>query len=57
MVISNTSNPNSDFQIFINHNLVDKTNNVKYLGVYLNTDLSWKLIQTILQKNCQKFVA
>ena len=25
MVISNTSNPNSDFQISINHNLIDRT--------------------------------
>ena len=57
MIISNTLNSNSDFQIFINLNLIDRTNNVKYLGVYLNTDLSWKLIQTILQKNCQKSVA
>ena len=42
MVIINTSNSNSDFQISINYNLIDRTNTVKYLGVYLNSDLSWK---------------
>ena len=41
MVISNTSNSNSDFQISINHNLIDRTNNEKYLRVYFNGNLVW----------------
>ena len=54
MVISNTSNPNSDFQISINHNLIDRTNIVKYLGVYLNSDLSRKTHMDYLAKRLSK---
>ena len=54
MVISNTSNPNSDFQISINHNLIDRTNTVKYLGVYLNSDLSCKTHIDYLAKRLSK---
>ena len=54
MVISNTSNPNSDFQISINHNLIDRTSTVKYLGVYLNSDLSWKTHVDYLAKRLSK---
>ena len=54
MVISNKSNPNSDFQISINHTLINKTNNVKYLGVYLNSDLSWKTHINNLAKRLSK---
>ena len=54
MVISNKSDLNSDFQISINHHLIDRTNNVKYLGVYLNSDLSWKTHIDNLAKRLSK---
>ena len=54
MVISNISNPNSDFQISINDNPIDRTNTVKYLGVYLNSDLSWKTHIDYLAKRLSK---
>ena len=58
MVICNTSNPNSDFQISENHNLINGTNNVKYLGVYLNSDLSWKThIDYLAKRLLKKLVA
>ena len=54
MIISNTLNPNSDFQISINHNLIDRTNTVKYLGVYLNSDSSRKTHIDYLAKRLSK---
>ena len=54
MVIRNTSNPNSDFQISINYNLIDRTNTVQHLGVYLNSDLSWKTHIDYLAKRLSK---
>ena len=54
VVISNTSNSNSNFQISINHNLIDRTNTVKYLGVYLNSDLFWKTHIDYLAKRLSK---
>ena len=54
MVISNTPNPNSDFQISINHNFIDRTNTVKYPGVYLNSDFFWKTHIDYLAKRLSK---
>ena len=54
MMICNTSNPNSDYQISINHNLIDRTNTVKYHGVYLISDLSWKTHIDYLEKRLSK---
>ena len=54
MIIGNKLNPNSDFQIFINRNFIDRTKNVKYLEVYLNSDLFWKTHIDFLAKRLSK---
>ena len=54
MLIGKKSTPNSHLQISINHNLIDRTNNVKHLGVYLNSDLSWKTHFDNLAKRLSK---
>ena len=50
----------SSFKLSINHNLIEETDNVKYLGVHLDNKLSWKIhIDTLtrkLSKVCGRYV-
>ena len=42
MLVSKRPLQNCNFDIFINHNQIEKTEYVKYLGVYLDDKLTWK---------------
>ena len=46
----------TDFKLSINHNLIKQTDNLRYLGVYLDNELSWKshfeILSTKLLKIC-----
>ena len=52
MLVSKPPLHNCNFDIFINYNQIEKTEYVKYLGVYLNDKLTWKhQIDNVLQKS------
>ena len=38
----NKSNTSIDFKLSLNHNVINRTNSLKYLGVTLDNKLSWK---------------
>ena len=50
MLISKKPLNDSNFSILINQNLIEKSECVKYLGVYLDNKLSWK---THIDKLCK----
>jgi len=43
MIVSIKANMPSNFSVSINQNLIEKANSVKYLGVYIDDKLSWKI--------------
>ena len=56
MIIGNKTQVATDFKPSINHNLIKQTDNLRYLGVYLNNKLLWKshidILSTKLSKMC-----
>ena len=56
MIISKKTQVAIDFKPSINHNLIKQTDNLRYLGVYLDNKLSWKshidILRTKLSKIC-----
>ena len=42
MIIGKKAQVATDFKPFIDHNLIKQTDDIRYLGVYLNNKLSWK---------------
>ena len=56
MIIGKKPQVATDFKPSINHNLIKQTNNLQYLGVYLDNKLSWKshidILITKLSKIC-----
>ena len=55
MIIGKKTQVATDFKPSINHNLIQQTDNLRYLGVYLDNKLSWKshieILSTKLSKN------
>ena len=51
MIVGKINAKTSDFKITINLNLIELTNHVKYLGVYLDYQLTWKIH---IEKLCKK---
>ena len=52
MIVGNTKSVDkAKFNLTINHNLIKKSEFVKYLGVFLDDKLSWKIH---IEKICQK---
>ena len=51
MLISKKPLNDSNFSVLINQNLIEKSEYVKYLGVYLDNKLSWR---THIDKICKK---
>ena len=51
MLISKKPLNDSNFSVLINQNLFEKSECVKYLGVYLDNKLSWR---THIDKICKK---
>ena len=43
MIVGNKNAAVSGFKLSINHNLIEETDNVKYLGVHLDNKFSWKI--------------
>ena len=43
MIVGNKNAAVASFKLSINHNLIEETDNVKYLGVYLDNKLSCKI--------------
>ena len=54
MIIGKTTQVATDFKPSINHNLIQQTDNLRYLGVYLNNKLSWKSLIEILSTKLSK---
>ena len=51
MIISNKSNKSTHFKLTINDNAIEKSDNVKYLGVHFDNKLTWeKHINTMSKK-------
>ena len=47
----------ANFDIFFNHIQIEKTEYVKYLGVYLDKKLTWKLqIDNVISKNLKSLL-
>ena len=42
MIIGKKTQVATNFKPSINHNLIKQTDNLRYLGVYLDNKLSWK---------------
>ena len=55
MIVRNKNAAVSSFKLSINRNLLEETDNIKYLGVHLDNKLSWK-IHIDIRVNLQKFV-
>ena len=52
MIVGNTKSVDkAKFNLTINHNLIKKSEFVKYLGVFLDDKLCWKIH---IEKICQK---
>ena len=43
MIVGNENAAVSSFKLSINNNLIEETDNVKYLGIHLDNKLSWKI--------------
>ena len=54
MIVGNKNAAASSFKLSINHNLVEETDNVKYLGVHLDYKLSWKIDIDMLTRKLSK---
>ena len=56
MIISKKAQVLTDFKLSINHNIIEKTDSLKYLGVNIDDKLSWKnhidILSTKLSKIC-----
>ena len=56
MIIGKKTQVATDFKPSINHNLIQQTDNLRYLGIYLDNKLSWKshieILSTKLSKIC-----
>ena len=56
MIIGKKTQVATDFKPFINHNLIKQTDNLRYLGAYLDNKLSRKshidILSTKLSKTC-----
>ena len=50
MIVGNKNAAVSSFKLSINHNLTEETDNVKYLGVHLDSKLSWKIHTDMLTR-------
>jgi len=53
MINSNKSQTSLNFKPTINHNSIEKTNKVKYLGAQLDDKLSWARLRHI-DNTCKK---
>ena len=42
LIIGSNHSKTNKFKLKINHNTISQTNNVKYLGVFLDNQLSWQ---------------
>jgi len=54
MIISNKTTNTCNFSVCINYKPIEKTDLVKYLGVYINDKLSWKRHISKLSKTLSK---
>ena len=54
MIVKNKNAAVSSFKLSINNNLIEETDNVKYLGVYLDNRLSWKIHIDMLTRKLSK---
>ena len=57
MIIGKKIQVATDFKPSINHNLIKQTDNLRYLGVYLDNELSWKSHIEILSIKLSKICA
>ena len=54
MIVGNKNAAVSSFELCINHNLIEETDNVKYLGVHVNNKSSWKIHIDMLMRKLSK---
>ena len=54
MIMGNKNAAVSSFKLSINNNLIEETDNVKYLGVHLDNKLSWKIHIDALTRKLSK---
>ena len=54
IIVGNKNAAVSSFELSINHNLIEETVNVRYLGVHLDNKLSWKSHIDMLMRKLSK---
>ena len=54
MIVGNKNAAVPSFKLSINHNSIEETDNVKYLGVHLDNKLSWKIHNDMLTRKLSK---
>ena len=54
MIVGNKNAAVSSFKLSIIKNLIEETDNVKYLGVHLDNKLSWKIHVDMLTRKTFK---
>ena len=54
MIVGNKNAAVSSSKLSINHNLIEETDDVKYLGVHLDNKLSWKIHIGMLKHKLSK---
>ena len=54
MIVGKQRSKMTNFRVVIHHNLIEAKNSVKYLRVYLNDKLSWKVHIKKLRKKISK---
>ena len=54
MIVGNKNAAVSSFKLSIINNLIEETDNVKYLGVHLDNKLSWKIHVDMLTRKTFK---
>ena len=54
MIVGKKNAAVSSFKLSINNNLIEETDNVKYLGVHLDNKLSWKIHIDVLTRTLSK---